>query len=377
MAFCRGVLACLHILDMIFLIFEMSLAVLEGEEDNVPSVRRSDAIRLDDLTLADSLRAGGLNRRHVEGLAEVERDWPAILVWGPENAVIDGYHRVAAARSLGMKAIRVERFTGTAEQAFIEAVQRNVKHGLPLTVRDRVHAARRVLEHQPRWSDRRIAALCGLAPSTVSRVRSEAAAENLGAMQPPTRVGADGIVRPSSPGEARKRVVTALKKNPTASLRAIATIADVSHETVRAVRRSLYASTESSNEEATATRSHGAAKRNQASSAPIPIRPDAVLVGSPTPEESSSDSALSSCESAGHLLDWFATGSSVYEWPEYVNRVPLSRIYEVADESRRRADSWLNFAAHAGGPLGDTNGGRLPTTIPCRLLGSNSQGHAR
>jgi hypothetical protein len=244
-----------------------------------------------------------------------------------------------------MKTIRAERFAGTAEQAFIEAVARNVKHGLPLALQDRIRAARRVLEDQPRWSDRRLATLCGLAPSTVSRIRMELAAQNKGAARPATRVGADGRVRPSSPGDARRRVVTALEKNPRGSLRAIASMAEVSHETVRVVRRSLDAATQSSSQMPPVSARRWPADGVKPSSSLIPIRLAALMLENSIPGESkSSDSALSSCESGSTLLDWLSQGSVIYQWPEYVDKVPLSRIYEMADEGRRRADSWVNFA---------------------------------
>ena len=102
---------------------------------------------------------------------------------------------------------------------------------------DRIRAAERVLEHRPFWSDRRIATTCGLSPGTVSRIRGETG----GVAECGKRLGADGRERPSSATDSRQRIATVLQKNPAGSLREIALIADVSPETVRAVKRSLEA----------------------------------------------------------------------------------------------------------------------------------------
>ena len=54
----------------------------------------------------------GLDPGHVQVLAEVGGRWPPVLVWGPENQIVDGHHRVAAARMLGLTSVEVEWFEG-------------------------------------------------------------------------------------------------------------------------------------------------------------------------------------------------------------------------------------------------------------------------
>ena len=47
---------------------------------------------------------------------------------------------------------------------------------------------------------------------------------------------------------------------------------------------------------------------------------------------------------ADGLFEWLSSESAVHEWPAFVDRVPLGRIYEVADESRSRSQAWAIFA---------------------------------
>jgi hypothetical protein len=42
---------------------------------------------------------------------------------------------------------------------------------------------------------------------------------------------------------------------------------------------------------------------------------------------------------------WFERTSMAGEWADFVSGIPISRVYEVADEARRRAAEWLEFAS--------------------------------
>jgi hypothetical protein len=279
-------------------------------------------------------RLRGIDPTHVELLAEVPEEWPPILVWRWDNQIVDGYHRVAAAKLLNMVSIPVEWFEGTAEEAYIESVRRNTRGGLPLTLRQRVKASETMLEKQPDWSDRRIALLCGLSATTVARARSESRAATTG-----SRVGRDGRVRPSHPGDARRRVLSALEKDPHGSLRSIASLAAVSPETVRTIKRRLQ------DEKQLGLREPRAALKSVSDEFPLTGLPVMREPGTGADAKTwESDVALASCESAESLLEWLSGGSGIYDWPTFVKKVPLSRIYEIADESRRRANAWERFA---------------------------------
>jgi hypothetical protein len=115
--------------------------------------------------------------------------------------------------------------------------------------------------------------------------------------------------------------VEALHAQPSASLRAIAATVGVSPETVRLVRLNL---------------------------ASLPESAPTVSEVSAIPEEPAAwrtDTALTSCEEGEDFLTWFERTSMLQEDVRRVRTVPLSRVYEIADEARRRSDRWLQFAS--------------------------------
>jgi ParB-like chromosome segregation protein Spo0J len=295
-------------------------------------------VAIDDLDMGESVRAEGLNPGHVALLAEAVHQWPPIVVWGERNLVVDGHHRVAAARHLGHRSVPAVRLLGTAEDAYIESVRANLHHGLPLTLHDRRRAAHRILVHHAGWSDRRIAAMCGLSGKTVARLRSEisgageAGAEGGGRggvlIDIERRIGRDGRARPIRSGDVRERIAQALDENPAGSLRSIAAAVGASPETVRSVRaRRATAQTE------------GAPPAGAAPRAPSPLpRGNTLPAWQP-------DRALTSCDGADLFVRWFRDTDVRDEWRHHVWTIPVGRIYDVADEARRRAQSWSDFAS--------------------------------
>ncbi len=289
-------------------------------------------LSLSDLNVDCSLREDGIDPRHVEALSELEGHWSPVLVWGPGNLVVDGAHRVAAAKRLGLTTIPAQSFDGSMADAFVESVQRNSKHGLPLTLRDRVRAARRIVRILPEWSDRRIAKVCALSSTTVGRVRRDISTTE--AAHASTRVGIDGRRRPVEPGTTRQRVMKALEHNPTGSLRAIAAEACASPETVRTVRNLLQV------DPVTAT------KRRLRSEQAVP-RVNQQVQSIPPPNalrQITTDRALISCSDSERLLNWLESASVVDRWPDFVEAIPLGRVYELADEAMRLSQQWVSFA---------------------------------
>lgn len=113
-------------------------------------------------------RYSGLNPQHVRLLAESDPAvWPPIVVTstveGPYE-VIDGFHRLEAARSLGLDSIRC---VVDSDAGYPEAVAANIAHGLPLSSEDRKFAARWFHEQEPELSYREIAHRVGLSDKTV------------------------------------------------------------------------------------------------------------------------------------------------------------------------------------------------------------------
>ena len=263
---------------------------------------------------------------------ELDGDWPPLLVHQATLAVIDGAHRLAAANALGIAELQVVAFEGTEQEAQIEAIRRNNRHGLPLTLADRKRAASRLIGEYPEWSDGRIGEICSLNPKTIATLRSSlpSAVVAVDPGEPRHRLGRDNKLHPVDRARSRAQVEEALERFPTASLRLVAAQAGVSPETVRTVRRSL------------GERSTGAR--------PLPetlptIDPD--LFGAATGEKSwSHDSALASTPEGRRFAAWFDDHDvdDTALW-EQSPAVPMSRLYEVIDEARRRSRFWAEFAA--------------------------------
>jgi hypothetical protein len=148
-------------------------------------------IRIDTLVLGESPRRSGVDPAHVRTLAEVET-LPPILVDRTSLRVIDGFHRVHAARLRGAETIAATVFDGDPDAAFLLAVQANIAHGLPLSRADRNNAAQRIIAAHPGWSDRMISSYAGLSPKTIAAIRRRSSAE---IPQLPHRVGRDGRTR--------------------------------------------------------------------------------------------------------------------------------------------------------------------------------------
>ena len=149
-------------------------------------------IAIDLLVVSETLRVKGVNEGHVRKLAEAQNELPPILVDQRAMRVIDGIHRLAAAKLLGKRTILVSFFTGSEEEAFFAAVRANSAHGLPLSLADRKAAAGRVARMCPDWSDRKIAGVVGVSPKTVGALRKHPTEE---IPQSDARLGRDGRVR--------------------------------------------------------------------------------------------------------------------------------------------------------------------------------------
>jgi ParB-like chromosome segregation protein Spo0J len=279
-----------------------------GVEDNTVK------LRLSDLKVGACPRRGGIRADHVKTLAELDGRWPPIVVSRTDHRVVDGIHRVAAAKALGHTVIVARLFDGSADDAYIASIKYNVEHGLPLTLAERKEGANHILRVQPAWSDRRIAGICGLSPVTIGTLRArlrETPGQAADDSAHERRTGRDGRSRPVDTLAARQRVAEAIVRAPESSLREISAQVGSSPETVRSVRAELQG-------EAHQLDGH---------------------------EWWRSDSALRSSDGGRHLVTWLARvniNSDV--WASHMDSVPLSRVYDLAAEARRRGSEWNAFA---------------------------------
>ncbi len=296
-----------------------------------PVVAGDAELPLDMLKVGPSLRVEGLDARHVATLAELDGGWPPIVVRREDRSVVDGQHRVAAARRLGLATFQVTWFDGSAEDTFVEFVRCNVGHGLPLGLAERRSAASRILRSHPERSDRGVASVCGVSPKTVARLRKELA-RSAPQLVPVRRLGRDGRLRPVDPAELRARITEELERRPEASLRSIAAAVGSSPETVRSVRGKLQA-----------------VDGGSVVAEPI-VDTDATVLGLLTRRSHrghrlEGDQAFATREGGCEFIEWFdSTAVEPADQWAHVGSVPRSRIYEVADEARRRAAFWSQFA---------------------------------
>ncbi|MEU0118075.1 ParB N-terminal domain-containing protein [Streptomyces bobili] len=205
----------------------------EGDAADLSSVH---VVPVKSLLPADSPRTAGENSEHVHLLALSTAVLPPIIVHRASMRVVDGTHRLRAAVERGEEVIQVRFFEGSERDAFLVAVRENTAHGLPLSMRDRLAAAGRILKTHPHWSDRAIAELAGLSPKTMGELRR--AVLDAGA-QPTARLGRDGRLRPVDSSAGRLLAARLVREMPDASLRDISARAGISPGTVRDVRARL------------------------------------------------------------------------------------------------------------------------------------------
>lgn len=247
-----------------------------------PCQRSSEifSVVIDSLLPAQSPRLAGEDEEHARRLAETEAALPPILVHRSTMRVIDGMHRLRAARYNGREKIDVRFFDGSEDEAFIQGVEENIAHGLPLSLADRKAAAERIMKLRPELSDRAIASRTGLAAKTVSTIRRRSS-EHL--PQSNVRVGADGRLRPLSGSEGRRRASEMIAARPDASLREIAKAAGVSVGTAHDVRGRMHRG-----EDPVPARSRNSGRRGGLGSRPDPTagaRPASVPAAGSGPDQ--------------------------------------------------------------------------------------------
>ncbi|WP_436952831.1 ParB N-terminal domain-containing protein [Streptomyces sp. SudanB182_2057] len=308
-------------------------------------------VPVDQLQPADSPRLAGEDEQHARRLAESETEWPPILVHRATMHVIDGMHRLRAAKEKGWHSIKAEFFDGTAEAAFVEAVRANIRHGLPLSLDDRRSAAERIIATRRDMSDRAIAECTGLSTKTVGGIRRRL---NGGSSRQEVRLGRDGRRRPLSAAEGRRRAAEALTARPDAPLRQIAKAAGVSVGTAHDVRERLRRG-----EDPVAPRDRGQ-----------PRQPVGLPVGLREPEAPAGESALTAgererksrnmsarlqslrrdpslrfSESGRELLRWlFLQYQAKAKYPHVVENIPPHLAATVAELAIQCSEMWRSLA---------------------------------
>lgn len=116
-----------------------------------------------------------------------EKMWAKTWDWTRENDPIrvvydgkhywltSGYHRVEAAKRIGLEKIAVEVISGDQRTAVLDSVGQNADHGVRLSDSDKRRKVEVLLrdEEWRAWSDHRIAAQCKVSHAFVGRVREQ------------------------------------------------------------------------------------------------------------------------------------------------------------------------------------------------------------
>jgi hypothetical protein len=317
--------------------------LLNGElrADEVVSRLPVRVVPIDTLHGGESPRSSGQDTRHVATLAQIDAPLPPILVHTRTLRVIDGLHRIEAARLRGDREIEARLFDGDDESAFLLAVEMNTSHGLPLTLGDRSAAAERILNSYPHLSDRAIAGITGLAASTVGAVRHRSATTRTGA---DARLGWDGRIRPLDGSDGRRLAVALISQRPTASLREIARDAGISPATVRDVRMRL-----SRGDDPVPPRRQET--RRVDTDGPVPPRQEAPgqadAAKNPTSllQQLRRDPSLRFNDAGRTLLMWLGAHTAGLErWPELAPQIPPHCTFLLADLARECASVWTTIA---------------------------------
>ncbi|MDW5328900.1 ParB/RepB/Spo0J family partition protein [Plantactinospora sp. KLBMP9567] len=308
------------------------------------------SVRIADLRTIDSPRLRGVNGDHVRVLAEVQEQLPPILVHRATLSIIDGVHRCRAAQLRGRAEITARFFDGSPEDAFRVAVEANVRHGLGLSLAERRAAAARIIRSNPGMSDRRIAAISGLAARTVASIR----ARTVGA-EAHVRVGRDGVVRPLSTADGRQIARRTMMEQPQLSLRQVAKQAGISVATVRDVRARIQAGeallparTYRNQSEGVPQRPFGAVEQG-ADGGTARSRQRRVRAGHsdvlPVLEGLRRDPSLRYTDSGRRLLQWLNSSALVaVRWRDVLKSVPPHCAVLIGKIARQYGNELIDFA---------------------------------
>jgi hypothetical protein len=257
--------------------------------------------------------------------------------------VIDGTHRVYAARLAGRQTMAVRFFDGGGDDAFLLAVATNVAHGLPLTLAERKTAAHRIIGSRPEMSDRFIAGIVGLAAKTVAAIRAQTIDVGAGLA---VRIGRDGRAHPLNAAMGRRIAADVVRARPEASLRTIAREAGISIGTARDVRERIRRGQDPTLANRSTERD-GAPQVVALRARSVPARGTVENVDQRLLlERLRQDPTLRYNESGRLLLRWLGMRVFVDEdWQKMLGGIPPHTTFVIARIARSCAAAWSDFAA--------------------------------
>jgi hypothetical protein len=313
------------------------------------------------------LRATGVDAAHARLLADAAGSvrLPSILVQQNGTRVIDGMHRIEAARLRGERSINARIVDCTDEEALILAIRSNTLHGLPLSKAERISGAKRILATHPDWSDRAVAGVTGLSAKTIASLRNSSTLTQIHLK----RLGRDGKRRPVVPGEGRLRAAEYIAAHPEASVRQIARETDVSVGTAQKVRESLRGGALHLPDDTKDAHDTADGGKVPAACDPHPADRGAIiraLAWAGVAPKLTRDPVLRYTEGGRAFLRWMSAHSMrADEWREFADAIPthwlddVRRIALGMSEEWRQFAEWIKCRQEAGG---------LTATRPCLLI---------
>jgi ParB-like chromosome segregation protein Spo0J len=291
------------------------------------------------------LRQTGTDAEHVRALVDVAdlASLPPILVQRHGMRVIDGMHRLEAAKICRAECIRARLVDCSDDEALVLAIKSNTLHGLPLSRPDRISGAKQLLTAHPDWSDRAIAEVAGLSGRSVAALRSHSA----DAQQFSRRLGRDGKRRPVANGEGRKRAAEYLSRHSDASLRQVAREAGVSLGTVHDVRERLRRGADPTavRRPPPPERASGDTPSSAASAGPRPPLRPAQPTWPGISAKLARDPTLRYNEGGRAFLRWMTSRAmESAEWTGFVESVPDHWLKDMSQIADVLSTEWAMFA---------------------------------
>jgi ParB-like chromosome segregation protein Spo0J len=297
-------------------------------------------VPVESLLPAATPRVSGENAEHARVLREKWPDLPAILVNRRTMRVIDGMHRLSAARLAGAETIRAEFIDTDERNAFLLALRANTQHGLPLSLADREAAAERILSWYPYWSDRAVSAVAGLAATTVGAIRERSTVQS---QQLNARIGRDGRLRPVSALDGRRRASEIIAARPDASLREVAREARISLGTAHNVRERMrrgedcVPGSQDAGPRRPASACDRAAARRRRRGEPLAWRAARECLVK--------DPALRYTEAGRELVRWFdARAIDAGDWRGVIDAIPPHWAETLIDVAHSCGNEWHELA---------------------------------
>lgn len=319
--------------------------------ENLPEID----IPLRSLSPGFYLRQAGMDASHIRLLAEAADsvELQPILVQRNGSRVIDGMHRIEAAKLRGEQSIRARFVDCTDAEALVFAIRSNVLHGLPLSRADRISGAKRILAAHRDWSDRAVAGVVGLNAKTIALLRNRSTEE---LQFHGKRLGRDGKRRPLSAAEGRKRAAEYIDSHPEASLREVAREADVSLGTVHDVRERIRSGTEhlTGKEGRSAEEVRGRSSTGVTACPPLQAtvlgvhaekRNPAQLDWPTISSKLAGDPTLKYTEGGRAFLRWMAAHATQADrWREFTDAIPAYWLRDVSQVADSVSAEWREFA---------------------------------